>query len=104
MAVRLCAEVADVAAQSQGDDELLEPRLFGRRGRGRGGQPRERFREKGGQEDVTAGPEEGLLEDALQFPYVSRPRVGAQPLQRLRGGLPHVAAQFATEAPQKMPD
>ena len=45
-----------------------------------------------------------LLEDALQLPDIARPRVGAQPLERLWGGLAHVAPQFAAETPQKVPD
>ena len=87
VAVRLGVEVADVGAQPQADEELLDPRLLARRGRGGRGQPSEGLREEGRQEDVAAGPQQGLLEDALQLPDVARPGVGAQPLQRLRGGL-----------------
>ena len=104
VAVRLGVEVADVGAQPQADEELLDPRLLARRGCGGRGRPSEGLREEGGQEDVAAGPQQGLLEDALQFTDVARPRVGAQPLERLRGGLAHVAPQFATETAQKVPD
>ena len=64
----------------------------------------EGLREEGGQEDVAAGPQQCLLEDALQFPDVAWPRVGAQPLERLGGGLAHVAPQLAAETAQKVPD
>jgi hypothetical protein len=98
VAVCLRVEVADVGTHPQADEELLDVGLFARRARGGYGQAPEGLRKEGGQEHVATGAQQGLLEDALQFTDVARPRIGTQPLQRLWGGLPHVAPQFATES------
>ena len=55
VAVRLCVEVADVGAQPQADEELLDPRLLAGRGCGGRGRPSEGLREERRKEDVAAG-------------------------------------------------
>ena len=57
VAVRLAVEFADVRAQPQADDELLNPRLLAGRGCGGRGQPSEGLWEEGRKEDVAAGPQ-----------------------------------------------
>jgi hypothetical protein len=58
---------------------------------------------EGREQDWAAGLEQGLLQNALQLSDVARPRVTAQPLQRLRSDLLYLAPQLLTEAAQVVP-
>src|SRR5439155_143304 len=60
----------------------------------------QRFRQEGREQDGAAGLEQGLFQDALQLPNVTRPRVAAQPLQPLGGDIADLPPEFAVEAAQ----
>ena len=78
--------------------------LHGRRGAaGASASPRT-FGQEGRDEDGAGGAEQRLFQDALQLADVARPGVGAQPRQRLRSDLAHLAAQLAVEAAQVLLD
>src|SRR5207245_3334496 len=49
------------------------------------------------EQNRTACPQQGLLEDALQLPNVARPVIATQALQRVRGQFVNTPSQFPAE-------
>src|SRR5262249_54079617 len=62
-----------------------------------------KVQQEGREQDGAAGPQQRLLQDALQLPDVARPPVAAQPRQRLRGDLLYLASELPAEEAQVVP-
>src|SRR5436190_7668815 len=58
------------------------------------------FRQKCCEEYCAAGLQQGLLQDALQLPNITRPLVASQALQRFRGELANFPSKVASESLQ----